>query len=62
MKAQLKAAPAPPAREPVGRTPCQFAGGLVAGAVQAIVKQRTRARAVTCIGGLGNAAYGFELS
>jgi predicted hydrocarbon binding protein len=47
--------------EPVGRPLCQFEGGLVAGAVQAILKKRTRAIEVTCIGGLGHECCGFDL-
>lgn len=46
---------------PVGRTVCHFEGGLVAGAVQSILKKRTRALEVTCIGGLGHESCGFEL-
>jgi predicted hydrocarbon binding protein len=47
--------------ETVGRPLCQFEGGLVAGAVESIVKKRTRAQEVTCIGGLGDKTCGFEL-
>jgi predicted hydrocarbon binding protein len=47
--------------EPVGRPLCQFEGGLVAGAVESIVKKRTRAVEVTCIGGLGHDRCGFDL-
>jgi predicted hydrocarbon binding protein len=47
---------------PVGRPLCQFEGGLIAGAVEAIVKKRTRAMEVTCIGGLGDDACGFDLA
>ena len=47
--------------EPVGRTLCHFEGGLIAGAVQSILKKRTRALEVTCIGGLGNESCGFDL-
>src|SRR5690349_5007674 len=46
---------------PVGRPLCHFEGGLVAGAVEAILKKRTRAVEVTCIGGLGHDACGFDL-
>lgn len=46
---------------PVGRTVCHFEGGLVAGAVQSILKKRTRALEVSCIGGLGHDSCGFEL-
>jgi predicted hydrocarbon binding protein len=45
----------------VGRTLCHFEGGLVAGAVQAILKKRTRAHEITCIGGLGDDTCGFDL-
>ncbi len=47
--------------ETVGRTLCHFEGGLIAGVVEGIVKKRTRAVEVTCIGGLGHDACGFEL-
>jgi predicted hydrocarbon binding protein len=47
--------------ETVGRPLCQFEGGLVAGAIESIVKKRTRAQEVTCIGGLGDKTCGFEL-
>jgi predicted hydrocarbon binding protein len=47
--------------EPVGRPLCQFEGGLTAGAVQSILKKRTRAIEVTCIGGLGHECCGFDL-
>jgi predicted hydrocarbon binding protein len=45
----------------VGRPLCHFEGGLIAGAVEAIVKKRTRAHEVTCIGGLGDKSCGFDL-
>ena len=45
----------------VGRPLCHFEGGLIAGAVEGIVKKRTRAHEVTCIGGLGDDACGFDL-
>lgn len=45
----------------VGRTLCHFEGGLIAGVVEGIVKKRTRAHEVTCIGGLGDKACGFDL-
>jgi predicted hydrocarbon binding protein len=45
----------------VGRALCHFEGGLIAGAVESILKQRTRAHEVTCIGGLGDDACGFDL-
>src|SRR5689334_20679737 len=43
----------------VGRPLCHFEGGLIAGAVEAILKKRTRAHEVTCIGGLGDKSCGF---
>lgn len=46
---------------PVGRTLCHFEGGLIAGAVESIVKKRAKAHEVTCIGGLGHDACGFEV-
>jgi uncharacterized protein len=46
----------------VGRPLCHFEGGLVAGVVEGIVKRRTRAQEVTCIGGMGDKSCGFELS
>lgn len=46
---------------PVGRTLCHFEGGLIAGVVEGILKKRTRAHEVTCIGGLGHDACGFDL-
>jgi uncharacterized protein len=45
----------------VGRPLCQFEGGLIAGVVESILKKRTRAHEVTCIGGLGDNACGFDL-
>lgn len=45
----------------VGRTLCHFEGGLIAGAVEHIVKKRTRAEEVTCMGGLGDQSCGFDL-
>ncbi len=47
--------------KPVGRALCHFEGGMIAGAVEAITKKRTRALEVTCIGGLGHDACGFDL-
>ena len=47
--------------EPVGRPLCQFEGGIVAGAVQTILKKSTKAQEVTCIGGLGHDACGIEV-
>jgi uncharacterized protein len=46
---------------PVGRTLCSFEGGLIAGVVEHVVGKRTRAREVTCIGGLGHDSCGFDL-
>lgn len=47
--------------KPVGRPLCHFEGGLIAGAVESILKKRTRALEVSCIGGLGSDACGFDL-
>ncbi|HEX6240621.1 MAG TPA: V4R domain-containing protein [Polyangiales bacterium] len=47
---------------PVGRPLCHFEGGLIAGAVESILKKRARAVEVSCIGGLGDASCGFDLS
>ena len=46
---------------PVGRTLCQFEAGIVAGAVQTITGKSTRAKELTCIGGLGHDSCGIEL-
>jgi predicted hydrocarbon binding protein len=46
---------------PVGRPLCHFEGGLVAGSLQTIFKQKVRAVETTCIGGLGDDACGFDL-
>jgi uncharacterized protein len=46
---------------PVGRPLCHFEGGLVAGALQTIFKQKVRAVESTCIGGLGDDNCGFDL-
>jgi uncharacterized protein len=48
--------------KPVGRVLCHFEGGLIAGAVESILKKRTRAIEVSCIGGLGDDACGFDLA
>lgn len=48
--------------EPVGRPLCHFEGGLIAGAVESILKKRARAVEVSCIGGLGDASCGFDLA
>lgn len=47
--------------ETVGRPICHFEGGLIAGAVERITGSRVRAREITCIGGLGDEACGFDL-
>jgi hypothetical protein len=47
--------------ERVGRVLCHFEGGLVAGAVESILKRRARAHETTCIGGLGDDACGFDI-
>ncbi|MBU0654981.1 MAG: DUF2507 domain-containing protein [Gammaproteobacteria bacterium] len=46
---------------PVGRTLCHFEGGLIAGVVENILGKRVQAREITCIGGLGHEACGFDL-
>lgn len=46
---------------PVGRTLCQFEAGLVAGVVQAVTGKTTKAKEVTCIGGLGHDSCGVEV-
>lgn len=45
----------------VGRTLCQFEAGIVAGVVQSIVGKPTRAKEITCIGGLGHDSCGVEV-
>ena len=45
----------------VGRTLCSFEGGMIAGVVETITGKRTRAREVTCIGGLGHDSCGFDI-
>ncbi len=47
--------------DPVGRPICHFEGGLIAGVVQGITGKSVRAHEVTCIGGLGHDACGFDL-
>lgn len=47
--------------EVVGRTLCQFEGGIVAGAVQTILGKNTKAKEMTCIGGLGHDSCGIEV-
>jgi predicted hydrocarbon binding protein len=46
---------------PVGRTLCSFEGGLIAGVVEGVTGKRSKAREVTCIGGLGHDACGFDI-
>jgi predicted hydrocarbon binding protein len=45
----------------VGRTLCSFEGGMIAGVVETVTKKRSRAREVTCIGGLGHDSCGFDI-
>lgn len=47
--------------EPVGRTLCQFEAGIVAGVIQVIVGKPTKAKEMTCIGGLGHDSCGVEV-
>jgi len=47
--------------KPVGRTLCQFEGGLVAGCLSTILGKRCRAKEITCIGGLGHETCGIEV-
>lgn len=47
--------------DPVGRPLCHFEGGLIAGVVENVTSKRVRAKEVTCIGGLGHDACGFDL-
>jgi uncharacterized protein len=47
--------------ETVGRTLCHFEGGLIAGVVETVLKRRTRAQEITCIGGLGHETCGFDI-
>lgn len=46
---------------PVGRTLCQFEAGLVAGVVQTVTGKQTKAKEMTCIGGLGHDSCGVEV-
>ena len=46
---------------PVGRTLCQFEAGIVGGVVQAITGKQTKAKEMTCIGGLGHDSCGVEV-
>ena len=45
----------------VGRTLCHFEGGMIAGAVEGILKKSARAVETTCIGGLGHDSCGFDV-
>lgn len=47
--------------KPVGRMLCQFEAGLVAGVVQVVLGKPTKAREMTCIGGLGHDSCGVEV-
>lgn len=47
--------------QPVGRTLCQFEAGLVAGVVQSVTGKATKAKEMTCIGGLGHDSCGVEV-
>lgn len=47
--------------EPVGRSLCQFEGGIVAGVVQTVVGKPAKAKELTCIGGLGHDSCGIEV-
>lgn len=47
--------------KPVGRTLCHFEGGLIAGVVESVMKKPAKAQEVTCIGGLGHDACGFDI-
>jgi uncharacterized protein len=46
----------------VGRTLCHLEGGMIAGVVESVTKKKARALEVTCIGGLGHDACGFDVS
>jgi len=46
----------------VGRTLCHLEGGMIAGVVESVTKKKARALEVTCIGGLGDDACGFDVS
>ncbi|MEQ1504083.1 MAG: V4R domain-containing protein [Myxococcota bacterium] len=47
--------------QPVGRVICHFEGGLISGALKGILGRDNRTREVTCIGGLGDQACGFDI-
>jgi predicted hydrocarbon binding protein len=46
---------------PVGRVLCHFEGGLIAGSLTTIFKQKIRAIETKCIGGLGDDACSFDI-
>jgi predicted hydrocarbon binding protein len=46
----------------VGRTLCHLEGGMIAGVVESVTKKKARALEVTCIGGLGDDACGFDVT
>ncbi|MET0596059.1 MAG: V4R domain-containing protein [Polyangiaceae bacterium] len=46
----------------VGRTLCHLEGGMIAGVVESVTKKKARAVEITCIGGLGHDACGFDVS
>jgi hypothetical protein len=46
----------------VGRTLCHLEGGMIAGVVESVTKKKARALEVTCIGGLGHDACGFDVT
>jgi predicted hydrocarbon binding protein len=46
----------------VGRTLCHLEGGMIAGVVESVTKKKARAQEITCIGGLGHDACGFDIS
>jgi predicted hydrocarbon binding protein len=46
---------------PVGRALCHFEGGLIAGSLTTIFKQKIRAIETKCIGGLGDEACSFDI-
>lgn len=47
---------------PPGRALCSFEGGLIAGVVEGISKNKVNVREVTCIGGLGHETCGFDVA
>lgn len=47
--------------KPVGRALCHFEGGLIAGSLTTIFKQKIRAVETKCIGGLGDDACSFDI-